>query len=224
MAIAYIPTRDADFNNWIVNFSALLTLTPVVYGLTAPVAASVAAVTSTWADAYAAATNPSTRTAPSVAAKDSARVAAEALVRPYAVTISLNPAVSDLDKTAIGVTVRATVPTPVPAPTVAPSIDIESAIALQQTLTYKTPGASGKYKPPGVIGVEVFRAIGVVAATDPSQASYAGTVTKSPFRQTFSSEDQGKKVTYFCRYATRSGPGGVSQPGPFSAPLVLSIM
>lgn len=224
MAAPYIPPTDAGFDSWLANFNNLLTASPSTYGLTAPAAVIVGGVTSTWAAAYALAIAPATRTSVTVAAKDAARVNAEAIVRPYAISISNNPAVANGDKTAIGVTVKITVPTPVPAPTDAPELGVQSSIPLLQTLTYKQPGSAGKYKPPGVTGMEVWRSVGTVPAVDPAQAGYVSTVTKSPFRQAFYAPDQGKVATYFARWVTRSGPGGVAQPGPFSAPLVVTVM
>jgi hypothetical protein len=220
----YIPAKDALFAAWLLNFSTLLTASPVTYGLTAPDAVTVAGVNGTFQAAYATATNPATRTSGAVAAKDVARLDAEAIVRPLAVNVSLNPAVDDSDKVDLGVTVRTLIPTPVPAPVTAPQIAVQSAIPLQQTLTYKEAGAAGKYKPPGVVGVEIFRSVGIAPAVDPSVANYVGQVTKSPFRQTFVSGDQGKVVTYFARWVTRSGPQGIAQPGPWSAPLALTVM
>lgn len=224
MSTAYIPAKDADLNNWLVNFDSLLTATPTDYGLTAPIAVIVAAVTTTWAAAYLAATDPSTRTSATVAAKDAARASAEATVRPYAIRIRNNPAVSDLLKVGIGVTIPASPPSPIPAPTDPPVLGLEQAIPLEQTLSYAVPGGIGKAKPFGAIGVEIYRSVGTVPATDPEQCRYVGTVTKSPFRQTFLSADQAKIVTYFARFITRSGPGGVAQSGPWSAPLTLIVM
>lgn len=224
MANPYIPASDGAFASWLLNFATLIAASPTTYGLIAGDATAISAQNTAFQAAYLAATNPATRTAPTVAAKDAARLSAENVVRPYAVRISLNAAVTDLNKTAVGVTVRSVVPTPVPAPTVAPEISLVSAITGQMTLGYKTPGAAGKYKPPGVVGVEVFRAVGTVAAVDPAQASYSGVVTKSPFRQTFDAGDRGKIATIFCRYVTRSGPGGAAQAGPWSDPLPLVVM
>jgi hypothetical protein len=224
MATSYIPAKDADFNNWLVNFDTLLTGAPTDYGLTAPIAVIVAGVTAAWSAAYLAATDPSTRTAATVAAKDAARASAEATVRPYAIQIRNNPAVSDLLKVGIGVTIPAFPPSPVPAPTVPPVLGLESAIPLEQLLSYGVPGGIGKAKPFGAIGVEIWRSVGTVPATDPAQCVFKGTVTKSPFRQAFLAPDQGKIVTYFARFVTRSGPGGVAQAGPWSAPLTLVVM
>ena len=220
----YIPARDADFDAWLENFSTLLTAAPTTYGLIAADATAVDGVFDTWRAAYLAAVSPATRTAATVAAKDAARAAAEFVVRPYAVGISLNADVTPENKTAIGVTLRSGTVSPIPAPVTAPELNIQSAIPLQQTLGYKQPGFAGKNKPFGVTGVEIFRAIGTVPAIDPTQAGYYAQVTKSPFRVNFVADDQGKKVTYFARWATKSGPGGIAQVGPWSAPLTLTIM
>lgn len=220
----YIPPKQADTALWMANFSALLTANPTDFGLIAADATSVDGVNTTFQAAYLVATDPSTRTAPTVAAKDVALASSLAVIRPYAVQISQNAAVTDLNKSAIGVTIPSLVPTPIPEPVDAPTIGLKSAISLVQTLAYKVAGQSGKSKPFGSRGVEVYRSVGTVAATDPAQALFKGTVTKSPFKQTFAAEDQGKIVTYFCRYVTASGPGGVAQTGPWSDALTLIVM
>lgn len=224
MAAPYIPPKDADFDAWAVNFSTLLTADPADYGLLAGDATAVDTVVDAWVIAYAAAINPTTRTAATVAAKDGARATAEATMRPYAIRIRNNTAVSDALKIGIGVTVPTFPPTPIPAPSVAPTLSLVSAIPLEQTLGYKAVGAIGKAKPFGAIGVELWRSIGTVPAVDPAQCTFNGTYTKSPLRQEFDAGDQGKTVTYFARFVTRSGPGGVAQTGPWSAGLVLIVM
>ena len=221
---AYIPAQDALFATWLDNFSTLLTAAPTTYGLTATEATAADGVNTTFQAAYTAAIDPVTRTSPAVALKDSARASAEAVVRPMAVQISLDAGVTNADKSSIGVTVRSVTPTPIPPPTDAPTIGIQSATPLEMVMTAKVAGTVGKAKPFGAVALEVFRSVGTVAATDPAQAIYNGLFTKSPFRQTFTADDQGKIVTYFARYTTRSGPQGQSQPGPWSAPLNLIVM
>lgn len=213
----YIPTRDADFESWLLNFSTLLTAAPTTYGLTAPDAVAVAAEYTAWNAAYLLATDPSTRTPVSVAAKDSARASAEAVVRPFAVLISLNAAVLPGDKVAIGVTLRNTTPTPIPAPVIAPAIELIKATPLVQQLQIRPVGSTSKAKPAGSVSIEVARSVGTVAATDPAQLSIVGQYGKTPLIQTFTAPDQGKIVTFAARYRTQSGPAGVSQAGPWSA-------
>lgn len=212
----YIPPRDADFNSWLTNFSTLLTATPTNYGLTAPDAVLVAAQQSAFDAAYTAATNPTTRTAATVATKDAARASAEALVRPYAIRISKNATVSPALKTGIGVTVPGTIPTPIPPPTTAPAATIEKQISGATTIKFSEPGSTGKAKPYGVTGMEVARSMGTSWATDPSQAAVIATATKSPVVITNDPADAGKKMTLFFRWKTRSGPGGLSQTGPWT--------
>lgn len=224
MATPYIPPKDADFNDWIVNFSTLLTANPTNYGLIAGDATAVATVKNAWVTAYTAAVNPATRTSATIATKDGARATAEATVRPYAIRIRDNASVSDALKIGIGVTVPNLVPTPIPAPTTAPALSIVSAIPLTQTLAYKEVGSLGKAKPFGAIGVELWRAIGLVPAVDPAQCTFVGIHTKTPLTQGFESGDQGKIVTYFARFSTRSGPAGVAQTGPWSSPLSMVVM
>jgi hypothetical protein len=220
----YIPAQNGQFATWLANFSAKITASPTTYGLVTADATTIAAQNTAYQAAYTAATTPSTRTSVTVAALAAARATAEAVIRPYAVSISLNAGVTNDAKTAVGVTVRKTVPTPVPPPTTAPQLALVSAIPLNQTLQYRdvtTP--TSKAKPPGAISLQVWANVGTAPATDPAQCLYFATWTKSPNVATFTSAQQGKIVTYFGRWATRGGPGGAAQYGPWSAPLVLTI-
>lgn len=214
---SYLPVKDSDFAAWLLNFSTLLTASPATYGLAAPDAVAVAAQNTAFQAAYTAATDPSTRTAVTIAAKDAARASAEAVVRPFAVQISLNPAVDNADKVAIGVTVKSSTKTPIPAPVAVPSIELIKAQPLTQQLQIRQVGSTSKAKPDGCISIEVARSVGTVAATDPEQLSIVGQYGKTPLIQTFDAADRGKICTYAVRYRTRSGPGGVSQAGPWSA-------
>jgi len=221
----YIPAKDADFDNWLQNFSTLLTAEPTDYGLVSGDAVIVAAQYSAWHAAYLLATNPATRTSATVAAKDGARVTATSTVRPYATQISRNMGVSDELKIGIGVNLPNNVPVPIPPVTSAPSLILVSATPQAHNLQYRdslTPTA--KAKPFGAVALELWRSVGVSAATDPSQCSLYAQWTKTPNIVSFDVGDVGKKATYFSRWTTRSGPGGTAQPGPWSAPLVVTVI
>lgn len=220
MANPYLPPKDADFNNWLLNFSTLITAAPTTYGLLAGDAVAIAAQNTAFAAAFTAATDPGTRGPATVAAKDAARVVAEAVIRPYAVRIASNPAVDDLDKVAVGVTVRSATRAPVPAPTTAPALMLTSAVPGVLNLQFRdatTPLV--KAKPFGVIGAEVWVNFGTVPATDPAQCSYAGSYTKTPM-QLDTTGNAGKVTTLFARWFNRSGNGGKSYVGPWSTSLV----
>jgi|SRR5579862_9695979 len=221
----YIPAPDADFDNWFNNFSTLITASPTTYGLVSGDATTIAASFTAWHTKYVAATDPTTRTSPTVAAKTAQRALSEQLVRPYAISISQNPAVTNLAKTAVGVNLPNTARTPVPPPTTAPALSLASAIHNQQVLNYyDTSTPTTKSKPAGVIALELWQYIGVAPGTDVSLANLYGSLTKSPATIGTSSGDVGKIATYWGRWSTRSGPGGQNQTGPWSAPLSVAIV
>jgi hypothetical protein len=220
----YIPAPDAAFDSWLANFSTLLTASPTTYGLTAPDAVIVAGVTTTWSAAYLAAINPATRTSPAIAAKDAARTAAEATVRPYALQISRNAGVTNDDKVAIGVNLPNSARTPVPPPTTTPALSLAGSVHFQVTLAYgDTSTPTTKAKPPGAIGMELWRFLGTAPSVDPNLASQYGVLTKSPAVIGHGAPDVGKYCTFWARWVTRSGPGGQAQSGPWSAPLTVVL-
>lgn len=218
----YIPAKDADAAAWATNLAAVTTDAPGAYGLTAANALSINTVASAFAAALTLATDPITRTAATVAAKNEARAAMEITCRPFAVSISQNNSVTDAAKMNAGVTLRKVVPTPIPAPVVAPTLAIQSAIPGLVTMSARQPGSAGKAKPFGCIGVEIFSVAGTLPAVDPGQAELKLQATKTPFNFTVAPAEVGKTITVFARYYTRSGPGGVAQKGPWSAPLVFA--
>lgn len=221
----YIPAKDADFALWLQNFATLIAAAPATFGLTAGDAAIITPVNTAFQASYLAATDPATRTSVTVATKTSDRAAAEATVRPYAVQISRNPAVTDGDKVAVGVSLPPLPPTPIPPPATNPALALIAATDLQHQLSIRdvtTP--TSKKKPYGVIGAEVWVAVGEVPAVDPMAGNLKATTTKTPARFGFQPEQRGKTATYFARWVTRSGPDGVAQPGPWSAPLAIVIV
>lgn len=224
MASSYIPSTDSGFSGWLQNFSDLITANPITYGLISGDAVLIAAQNTAYQAAYATATNPSTRTPAAVAAKDAAKSAALAVVRPYAVQISLNPGVTDEDKVAVGVTVRKIVPSPIPAPTAVPQaslVSLQPLLATVKVVNSETPFS--KAKPFGSIGVQLFLAVGTTAAVDPEQLSFYGQATKIPVTIGFDSGQQGKICSLAARYATRGGIGGVAKVGPWSAIITFTV-
>lgn len=225
MQTSYIPPGNDAYDAWFRNFSTLITANPTTYGLVTGDATAIAAQYTSWHAAYLLAQNPSTRTTPTVAAQAAARSTTVAFVRPYAITISRNPAVTNDAKTAVGVNLPNTARTPVPPPTTVPALALVSAIHFQQTIAYKdTSTPTTKAKPFGAIALELWIAKGTTPATDPSQATLYGSLTKSPAQIGFTSPDVGKFATYWGRWSTKSGPGGQNQTGPWSAPLTVAIV
>lgn len=217
MPASYLPSSDLAFAAWLLNFSTLLTAAPATYGLTAPDAVIVAAQETAFSAALTLATDPGTRTPATVAAKDAARVLAEATVRPYATAISRDTGVLPGDKAAIGVTVPDPSRTPIPAPTSAPVLSVRSMAVGQVIADFRdSVDPTPRAKPFGVIGLQLFNSFGTVAATDPTQLNFAGQFTKTPLTISTSGQS-GKIMSTAARWVTRAGPGGLAQVGPWSA-------
>lgn len=221
----YIPAADGPFNAWLDNFSAELTLAPTTYGLIAGDAVIVAAGFTAWNNAWILATNPGTRTSATIAAKDAARASAETIVRPYAQRIRVNPAVTDMSRVTIGVTVAVFPPTPIPAPLTNPVLSLVRATPLVHVLAYadaETPLT--KAKPYGAKFCQILQVIGIAPAVDPSVANFVGGFSKSPLQIQHEAGNRGKIATYFCRWQNGSGPGGVGATGPWGDPISFVIM
>jgi hypothetical protein len=219
----YIPPRDADFDAWFNNLNTLITATPAAYGLVAGDAVIIDAQWDIWHPAYLLLTNPATKTSPNVAAKDVARVNAESVLRPYCQRIRANAGVSDALKVGLGLNLQPTTLTPIPAPGTVPVLSQRAATAGQMVLSYHDSVLSGKAKPYGSIGIEIFVNYGASPNTDPSQAAFHSRVTKSPCTITWPVDQRGKVATIFGRYVTRGGPSGISQNGPWSDPLPVTV-
>lgn len=219
---SYVPPKIADFALWLDNLASLVAANPTDYGLVTGDATIISGANTSFQGAYAISSNPSTRTSGAVANTNAARLAATGTVRPYCQQISKNMGVSDSLKLGIGLNLPNNAPVPVPPITDVPQLIQLPSAAGVTVWGYKQGGSSsGKAKPFGAAGLEIWRNVGTVAATDPAQCSLMATVTKSP--QQFSNDPAvpGKVMTFFARWTTLSGPAGQAQKGPWSLPYVL---
>lgn len=219
MADGYIPSDDAGALQWMQAFSGGITATPAVYGLSTSDAATIAASVDAFAGALAVATAPATRTKVTVAAKDTARNAAEQICRQFAMLIKFNDGVSDADKIAIGVRPVNPDRDPIEVPETSPLLNIIAATPGAQTLRYAdtfTPDSGAK--PFGAANLQLFVAVADAEVTDPAQASFYAAATKNPVGVEFDAADDGKVATYFARWASRRG-----EVGPWSLPISMRI-
>ena len=222
---SYIPATDAAFDAWAANFSTLLTANPTAYGEDAPSALVVQNAYDAWSAAYVLATDPSTRTPTTVADKDAERVALDATARPVALRINARTSVSNLQRTALGITVRKLTRTPVAAPTTAPVLTLRSQIAGVARLQIRDESTpTTKAKPLGVIGVDLHVFVGDTPPVSFAEYPLVKTTGKTPNTLPFSGAQSGMTANVVARWTTRSGPGGTAQKGPWSVPEVFVIM
>lgn len=220
----YVPAALAAFSNWLSSFEGALAGAPGSYNLTAPEVAPLTAARTAFDAAYATSTDPATRTSVTVAATATARSNAESLARQFAQRIQVDTTISDALKIAAGCHGARKPPTPVPPPTVAPVLGLQGVIPGQSTYTVKEPGAAGKAKPEGVVGIEIRRGVVGAGTLDPETLANSITATKSPVALANGGFNAGQIVGVFARYTTRGGPGGVAQVGPWSAVLTHALV
>lgn len=220
MATPYIPPKDADLLTWADNFQTLIAASPTTYGLVTGDATAITAAFTPFETAYPIAINPATRTAVTVAAKDTAKFAMLSVLRSYAQIISADPAVDNADKIALGLNLHGTPPSPVPVPTTFPIISVLAATPLLHTMRWAdelTPDR--RTRPFGAIGMELRRTIAVAATSDPNAALFYALVTRQPNTIEFEASDAGKVATYFGRWLNRKG-----EAGPWSAASAFGIV
>lgn len=216
---SYIPSTDAGFRDWLVNFSNLISADPIRYGLEQSDATIIANLKTTYDDAYQTVQSPSTRTPNAIGQKDALKASAIASVRVYAMLIKSNAGVTNDDKLALGIHVDDTTHTPIPAPESSPLLNIVSAFSGVHHIRYadeNTP--TSRRKPHGAIQIELYVHVGTNATADPEAAKFVGAYTRNPILYEFDSQDANKIATYFARWRTQKG-----LVGPWSLPVAMTV-
>lgn len=203
----YIPARDANYVNWLINFATLIAAAPASYGLTAGDATTISAANTAMSAAYALVVSPSTKTAATVQAKNTEKVISLQTVRPYAQVISKNAGVSSSAKIALGVNPNTSVPVPITVPTTSPTLSAQSTSTAGTILRFRdsTSSPSVKAKPYGVTQIQIFAAMSATPITDPTAIPFVEVATKSPLTLALGAGDAGKTVYFTARWMTRKG-------------------
>jgi hypothetical protein len=102
MGVHYIPQGDQGIKSWADNFHRQLDADPGRYGVTSSDVATVATYVDAFKVALRRASDPETRTKPTIAAKDGARAAMLFILRGYAQQIRLNRGIGNAAKLDLG--------------------------------------------------------------------------------------------------------------------------
>lgn len=209
-----MPTTDAGLLAWSTNFRTLISADPAVYGLTAEAATAYAAAQETYATAYQVAVDPSTRTRPTVAAKDAAKTALQITSRQLGKIVEGTASVTDAQKLALGLNVRRP-PTPRPAPTTAPVLEVLSVIGrtVRVRLHGDEPGRRGR--PKDVANATIFTYIGETPSSDRNDWRFEFATNKLVADIEFNDEiPAGTRV-----WMTAHWNNAKSESGPMSQPI-----
>jgi hypothetical protein len=210
----YIPTKDADLNNWFINFTTLITASPGAYGLSSGDAVNIANAIASWSTAYALVTSPTTKTKQTVAGKNTAKVNTLNIVRPYAQQISNNPGVTSANKIALGLNPKTSTPSPITPPSSHPTLSIVSQNPGVINFAYRDSATSptSKSKPYGVKSLQLFGKASVTPITDPTLLPQISTETKSPFQFSLPTGSAGQTWYFAALWQIQKGDQGPYSP------------
>lgn len=205
----YVPQGDATFDTWQINFVTYFTANAAALGLD-PVADVLALGTAqtSWTGSYAAHTTAQADAVAATGIKDSDRDALIALIRGYSGQIQANPATTDVQRAALGITVADTEPTPVGPPSTRPVLEADTSQRLEVKVHFRDEFAVDKAKPAGVRGCEIWTKVGDPAPVDLSETVYQATDTRTPHLLSFDGADGGKTVHIIGRWVSTKGEAG----------------
>ena len=180
MASAFFPATDTGLLAWSQNFATLISSgPPTVYGLTSSQSTAMTALVTSYSTALAAC-EPGNRSKSLVATKNSARKSMKDEIRLLAKIIDGQATVTDAQKYALGLTVRAT-PSPIPLPSDAPNLDIASRSGTSVTIKLHDGTGSKRGKPAGVQGASVFSFVGATRPSRPPAGHFKATRPRQPW-------------------------------------------
>lgn len=166
-----IPTTDLGIRDWAGNLSSHLSATPQAYFVSTGDATALASNVSDYNTRLTTATHPDTRTKSTIVAKNVSKAALIARCRTLAKQIDANPAITDQQRTDLGIHIRDREPTPAPIPATKPQVSAiplggrQIGISLADELTPN----SGR-KPDTVMGAYLW-----LALSEPGAPAPAGT-------------------------------------------------
>jgi hypothetical protein len=215
----YIPRRDAEFAAWVAHFSAAVHQFYEGQGLDPDGLKPFQEALIVWAEDYPAHVAAQQQAEAARAAKDSARAALEAQVRPVARFVQGFPNTTDADRANIGITVRDPSRSAVPPPTSAPAVRVENGLRLTHRVRFTdTASPTRRGKPPGTLGAEVWLALAdpgqpAPPLNNPAPASndryrFLSLSPRGSLDATFPSSEAGKTAYYALRWVSTRGDKG----------------
>jgi hypothetical protein len=180
-----VPTRDSLLATFAPNFSGIITLSPTTYNVTAGQATSLATATDNFLDAYNAQQADGARSKSLTTAKNSAKLALLALLRPMYGAIQASSTVSNTLKVNLGIVVRR-MPAPVPAPSAAPVVVVVSVTG--RTVRLRLRDAANPHRvgrPANVAAATILSYVGTTPPASIGDWRFEANVSKTLLDVTF---------------------------------------
>ena len=192
----YVPGAEAKFIEWARHLLNFAISNHARWEVPSPTN-SIQVPFNEYEAAYNAAQNPN-RGKVDVLRKNEAHKSLEKVLRQYAKAYLLyNPAVSDADRSEIGLPVYSEKRTRVSAPTTIPQLFIDTATPRRVVINYKDKWSARRGKPTNVHGIEVRWAILEQPPADLAELAHSSFDTKPPLTLEFAEHERGKRL-YLC--------------------------
>jgi hypothetical protein len=209
MSTDYVPAKEIEFHNWQHISLQYVQTNKTRFGIPDSALALLLTKQTDYETKYAVSEDPATRTSATVLARQEARVAFEAALRPfYKAYLMYNPAVTDEDRRIMGLKVHDTKPTPVPRPAHEPGVSWEVVAPATLDIHFRDKGESGNAKPYGIHGAETAWGVLDADPEDWSDLPHSSFATHSPLHLTFSGHERGKKLFFALRWENTRGEKG----------------
>jgi hypothetical protein len=194
----YLPASDAEFDVWfdnLYNYSAskMTGGNPEWTHIPMTELDILGTARAAWKVAYAPTLKP--HTPAETLAKNEARKAAKAVIRPFVGQWLMWKQVSDKERNEAGVTVEQPRRPVIPVPTTVPELEPRAGVPRQIIIPYRDKGSTRRGKPRDVHGIEVRWELTdkppVRIEDDLPKSSFD---TRSPLTLTFDESERGKRI------------------------------
>jgi hypothetical protein len=204
----YIPTGDEKFLDWTQNLLVYTASRAAAWGIAESKVAALQALKNTYAEKLAAAKAPN-RGKADVLAKNEARDALEAAMRPFVKAhLAYNEDVTDEDRVKMDIPTHKNKPSPIPPPSTHPDFDIDTAELRQLTIHFRDEGSTRRGKPAGVHGAEICWDFLNAPPENIGELKKSEFDTATPHTLHFDEGDRGKRVYICVRWENNKGDKG----------------
>src|ERR1041385_1139939 len=209
----YIPSSDAEFNAWQLNFVSFVSTNAAALNITPQQVTSLAEQQNEWIVKYPLSTAKQAELNSAVQGKNDCRSLYQDFIRSLVGMMQSNPNVTDAHRQSMGITVRSTSRTAVGPPASKPVATVDTSQRLQHTINFVDElSPTSRAKPEGVQGCEIWMKVGDPAPAGPNDVHYLALDTRTPYTVEFEAADAGKTAYYMLRWmSTRA------ETGPWSA-------
>jgi hypothetical protein len=206
----FLPRKDADFLQWVVNFSTALAKIAARVGFPDQAYQQLSTLKNTFSSKLQIAEAPETRTKPAIKDKDIAREDLEKNLRQaIGEYLTRNHLLTGVDRANLGLPIYKTGRTPSPRATDAPDVEVDTSTIGRLTVHFfKKGGSHRKGKPAGQHCAELVYIISDTPPTRWDELIHSVIDTNSPLELTFENDRRGKTVYFALRWENTRGEKG----------------